>query len=504
MTKIDSSDHFQARKSAETQQIGMQPEEVVEALHKDADFFINFYLGDELEFPVPQFHIDGWNLITEEMILYIALALPRGHAKTTLSKLCCVWYLLFTETRFVVYLSNTANIAVEACQDIIKYLESANHQKMFGLLNFTIRREGHGYYKFHMSCPDGRGGMYQKFVILKALGAGQQVRGLNIDNQRPELAIVDDLEDNDNTATPLLQKKLKIWFFGAFSKAMSKKRNKIIYLGNMLSNQSILYYIVDQSSKWHSMRFGALLSTGQPLWPEMWSIEQIQEDYIEYQKNGMSHVWFAEMMNMPMSEGTALIDPSEIPYLAMVTPGEQTNAFITYDPAISQKTWANDSAIVVHAWIRDRWQIVETVAGKFDLEQVFHLLVELCHKWNTRCVGIEKGAFQIGIKFIFEILMKSYNQSFMIYEVEHKNRSKVERLAAWCGLLKAKTWVLTEGDQAITQQLIGFDPLKTNNIDDVIDACAMGPVMTEYYMVEIMQQYALTDTSYKITHVVND
>lgn len=504
MTKAEDINQFKAKRTVETVQVGLTQDDTVEALHKDAEFFINFYLGEELEFPVPKFHKDGWNLITQEMILYIALALPRGHAKTTLSKLCCVWYLLFTPTRFIVYISNTANVAVEACQDIIKYMMSDNHQSLFGMLDFKIQREGHGYYKFYMNCPDGKGGMYRKFVILKALGAGQQVRGLNIDNQRPELAIVDDLEDNDNTATPMLQKKLKIWFFGAFIKAMSKKRHKIIYLGNMLSNQSILYYIVDQSSQWHSMRFGALLSNGQPLWPEMWSIEAIKADYIEYQKNGLSALWFAEMMNMPMSEGTALIDPSDIPYLPLIMPGEQTNAFITYDPAISQKTWANDSAIVVHAYLRDRWQIVETVAGKFELDQVFHILIELCHKWNTRCVGIEKGAFQIGIKFIFEILMKSFNQTFNIYEVEHKNKSKVERLATWCSLLRSKHWVLTEGDQAVTQQLIGFDPLKTNNIDDVIDACAMGPVMTEYYMIEILEQYTITDTAYKITHVVND
>jgi len=214
---------FQAKKVVETIEVGVSQQDTIEALHKNGEFFINFYLGDDLEFPVPQFHKDGWNLITTEQILYIALALPRGHAKTTLSKLCCVWYLLFTPTRFIVYLSNTSNVAVEACQDIIKYLLNSNHVRLFGEPEFVIRREGHGYYKFNLMCPDGNGGFYKKFVILKALGAGQQVRGLNIDNTRPELAIVDDLEDNENTATPLMQKKLKIWFFGAFIKAMSKK-----------------------------------------------------------------------------------------------------------------------------------------------------------------------------------------------------------------------------------------------------------------------------------------
>jgi hypothetical protein len=497
----------------ETQSIGMSPEDIIHLLHTDAEYFINFFLGDELEYPVPQFHKDGWNLITMEAILYIALALPRGHAKTTLSKLCCVWYLLFTPTRFIVYVSNTANIAIEACQDIIKYMLSDNFQAIFGDLGFAIKREGHGYYKFEMRCPDGKGGFYKKFVILKALGAGQQVRGLNIDNTRPELAIVDDLEDNDNTATPMLQKKLKLWFFGAFMKAMSKKRRKLIYLGNMLSNQSILYSIVEKSPLWHSMRFGALVTyeeefihhiTGErytktllkPLWPEMWSIEEIQDDYLEFQRQGMVALWFAEMMNQPMAEGTALIDPSEIVYLPQVMPGEQKTAFITLDPAVSQKEWANDSALAVHAYVKDRWQIVEIVRGKFSLDQLFFLVVELCNKWNTRVLGIEKGAFEIGIKFIFEVLMKAHQQTFYCYAIPHKQRSKVERLAAWCSALKQKIWVLSEGDQEITHQLISFDPLKANNIDDVIDACSMGMTMTELYLPEIMEQYTIDPEQY--------
>lgn len=495
---------FVLRDEVQTQSVGMHKADIIEALRQDGRFFIQFFLADELTHDVPEFHIECWNLITTEMILYIALALPRGHAKTTLSKLSCVWYLLFTETRFIVYVSNTGNIAAEACKDIIAYIKSDNFISVFGPPRFEVDREGHGYYKFWLTVPDGRGGFKEKFCILKALGAGQQVRGLNIDNERPQLAVVDDLEDNDNTATPMLQKKLKVWFFGAFFKAMSKKRKKILYLGNMLSNQSILYYLCEKAQDWHSVRKGALLSNGQPLWPEMWSFEDLQNDYKAYQNNGLTALWFAEMMNMPMAEGTSLISPDEITYMPEVIPGQQSTAFITLDPAISKQTWANDSALNVHANVASRWQIVETVHGKFSPDQLFHLIVELCLKWNTRVVGIETGAYQLGLKFIFEILMKAHNQSFQIYEIPHKNVSKVERLAIWCAALRKKIWTLTEGDQVITQQLISFDPLKTNNVDDVIDSASMGITMINCYITEIMEQYSFTNVQYEARKVIGN
>lgn len=495
---------FGLRAEAETIEVQMSRSDTIEAMHKDGKFFIQFFLAEELEYPIPDFHIESWNLITTEMVLYIALALPRGHAKTTLSKLCCVWYLLFTDTRFIVYVSNTVNIAAEACKDIIAYLRSDNFGAVFGSPEFEVDREGHGFYKFWLTVPDGRGGFFRKFCILKALGAGQQVRGLNIDNERPQLAVVDDLEDNENTSTPMLQKKLKVWFYGAFIKALSKKRKKVIYLGNMLSNQSILFHLCEKATDWHSIRKGALLSNGQPLWPEMWSFEELRADYLSYQRLGLTALWYAEMMNMPMAEGTALITPDEITYLPVVLPGQQSTAFITLDPAISKQTWANDSAINVHAYIANRWQIVETVHGKFSPDQLFMIIMELALKWNTRVIGIESGAYQLGLKFIFDMLMKAYTQTFQIYEIPHKNVSKVERLTVWCAALRKRLWVLTEGDHVITQQLISFDPLKTNNVDDVIDSCAMGVTMVNSYMTEIMEQFKFAGETYEIRKVIGN
>lgn len=496
---------FKLNTTAETQQVNMSRNDIIEALHVDPEYFIQFYLAEELKYAVPEFHKECFNLITAQMVMYIALALPRGHAKTTLSKLACVWYFLFTDIRFIVYVSNTAPIAAEACKDIIEYLRGHNHQSVFEgpyEVDFEVDREGHGYYKFWMTVPDGKGNFYKKFCILKALGAGQQVRGLNVDNERPQLAVVDDLEDNENTATPALQRKLKKWFFGAFFKALSRKNKKIIYLGNMLSNQSILYYLCEKSQLWHSVRKGALLSNNEPLWSDMWPLEDIRADFVEYQNLGEVALWFAEMMNMPMAEGTALIQPEEIVYLPAIIPWQHKYAFITYDPAISQKTWANSSAIVVHAQIADRWQVAEQMLGKFTPEQVFYILLELCQRWQTRVVGIEQGSYQLGLKPLFDILMKVHNQAFETFEIPHKNRSKVERLTVWCGFLRKKLWCLTEGDHVITQQLITFDPLKTNNVDDLIDACAMGPVMTELYMGEIIDQYTVSDERYRTTVVL--
>jgi hypothetical protein len=485
-------DFANAFKSSETVQAQMSVGEIVSALKNSCSFFMNFFLADELEFTTPEFHVRTWQYLINLSIEQVALALPRGHAKTTLAKLVCVWYFLFTPFRFIIYVSNTHSVAAEACRDVMNYIRSDNFVSVFGPVRFEVMQDQKGFYKFILNYIDETGVVREKYCILKALGAGQQIRGLNIDNTRPELAIADDLEDQDNTATPILIKKLAQWFFGAFFKALSRRRRKIIYIGNMLSNRSLLYHFCEKSDEWHSLRYGCILGDGTPLWPDMWPFEKIKSDFEEYRKLNLTPLWFAEMMNLPVAEGNLLIESDDIPYSPILIPGEHKAAFLTIDPAISEKTWADDRAIVVHALSpMGHWQIVDYVLGKFPPDQMFWLVVELCQKWSTRVVGIEQAGYQMALKFLIETLGAIHHQHFEIVEIPHKNKSKVERLAVWCSLLRKKAWALNEGDYAVTEQLLSFDPMKKTNIDDLIDACSMGVTMIDLYLPSIMDSYAV-------------
>src|SRR3546814_7433185 len=124
---------------------------------------------------------------------------------------------------------------------------------------------------FELTTPEGR----VKKCILRAVGAGQQMRGINIDNQRPDMAVVDDVEDNENTESELLQKKLDRWIFGPFLKALAR-RKKVIWLGNMLQKTSLLARL-SQRPNWNPVVYGCLVETESgaivPLWPERRSEE---------------------------------------------------------------------------------------------------------------------------------------------------------------------------------------------------------------------------------------
>ena len=97
-------------------------DEAKTALQYDPEFLIQFFLGEEIHLAVPEFHKDIFAVMVALEIDRFVCAIPRDHAKTTLAKLACVWYFMFSDYRFIVYLSNTSDIAIPATNDIVNFL----------------------------------------------------------------------------------------------------------------------------------------------------------------------------------------------------------------------------------------------------------------------------------------------------------------------------------------------------------------------------------------------
>lgn len=467
-------------------QVRLDPTVVRGLLEHDEEFFIEFFLGDELLYRVPAFHKKVLHRMCAKDIKYFVCAIPRDHAKTTLAKLAVLHYFLFSKFRYVLYVSNTLTVAAESCSDIVAMLEGSNFRSIFGNIVWIKRQEGAGFYKFKLG---------DKTCILMARGAGQQVRGLNVDNQRPQIAVVDDLEDNDNIATEELFIKLKRWFWGPFMKCLDKIDHKIIHLGNMISNKQLLKEHCD-SPMWHSMRFGALLSNGEPLWPDVWTVEKLQADFKNYMSAGLIDVWFAEMMNMPIAAGMGLIRAEHINYRPQVNPGEIQFGFITIDPAISEENWAHKAAIVVHGWVGQYWQICDYETGiGIDPMELWKVTLELALKWQVNVVGIESVAYQASLRPLFKHFAIADGVDYMEFVKLEASQRKTPRIAGWAGWIKSHDYAIPQGDFQITEQLLTYDPTKKHNDCDLIDACAYGPQMAENYLALIMSMITLVPAS---------
>lgn len=457
------------------------------------EFFIEFFLAEQLDMPVPAFHEEIWSLMTDTDKERVLLAIPRDHAKTTLAKLVVVWYWLFTPHRFCVYLSNTNAIAKNACKDIKEFLANPNFVAVFGKVNWIKESENESLWIFDLPLGNGK----HKRCILRAIGQGQQMRGINIDNQRPDITVIDDVEDNENTESEAQQKKLDKWIFGPFLKALARKK-KIIWLGNMLTKKSLLARL-SRSPKWNPVVFGALIknaTTGilEPLWPGKWTVQALKEDFKEYKDNGLVETWMCEMMNMP-GHGENGFTADQINYVPVVGPDAYIATWITVDPAFGQKAHNDESSIAVHGLpkLGGIPVTVQVVHGQFTEFDMFMQILALAEYWNAWTWGIEAIAAQKVLLTLFQIFLA---QRMMMGLVEMiplmsgKGDPKAARIKAWVNLMAKGEWGIPEGDVDITTQLLNYNMRIVNQEDDIIDSCAYGPMMLGDYQPLIMAQAA--------------
>ena len=476
----------------ETVSVAVNPTQLKHRLRHDPEFFIQFFMGAALAYPVPQFQIDIFYEMTHADVPKLVVAIPRGHHKTGLAKLAALWYMLFSDFRFVLYVSGSHDLVIPYVNDIANFFLHPNFIQVFGEIDTTYRgakwQDGIGVYKFRIPSLD-------KTCILRGLGSGQRVRGINVDNERPQLAIADDIEDDEDTITEQGHRKMARWWYGPFIKCLNNFSNKVIVTGNLTAKRSLLWSFL-QSPRWRSYLYGCLTKERLPLWEDLWSLEALREDFLEYQEQGMVHRWFAEMMNQPVAEGGGVVDPERISYEPMQGPENIEYGFLTVDPAISTQKWADPSVIVAHGWVNEigKWQILETDAIKGrDPTVCFWDAIRMASYWGFRMIGVESGAMQGAIEHHWKHLkLLNHLEQYQIVPVYAGNRAKNGRIASWASQLEealpevTSTYCLTEGDFAVTQELVNYEPVSKDNEDNIIDACAYGPQMQEMYLYDIM------------------
>jgi hypothetical protein len=463
------------------------PQQVVDRLFDDPEFFFAFFLNENRTLPSPPCHYEIFHEMTDLTHAQYVCAIPRDHAKTTIAKLAVMRLIIFTKFRFFTYFSDTHTLAASALLDIVHFMETDQFRAVFGenAVDWLIRRESEGTYIFRF---------LGRKIIMKAFGAGQQIRGMNIDNVRPDVGVFDDIETNESVESAAQLRKLIKWFYGPVKKAFNKTGYKLIHIGNMISNNCLLKKHCE-STFWHSTRYGCLLSNGQPLWPEAWPIEKLREDFRSYVEVGEADTWFAEMMNMPVSGSNGLLRGHDIQH-SKVMPGWGEFGFITIDPAISKKKGAHKSAIVVHMWYEDCWHVVDYhhEQGMTPVD-TFQKMVEFCYKWGVNVIGIESVAYQASLIYVFDHFCMLYKIHGLKFVPCPGGVRKVERLRSWAGAIKKGIWKLMEGDFTMVSQLLTYQPLSENNDDDLIDAAAHGVNMIELYMREIEETISIPLTS---------
>jgi len=467
---------------------------LIRTIHRDAVLMLGFYLGEELDLEIPEFHKELWAEFVDLLdqvnhpehlvgVLQKLLAVPRDHAKTTLIKLAVLLFLRYSRLSFCAYCSNSAAVALNSIRDIRDWFLTEQDQELYGPAKTLKSNEADGLFIMQIMTPLSS---RPKRITLKAFGWGTQLRGMIIAHRRPDIMIWDDIESKDTADSPAQQKKLDEWALGTARKAMAKS-GVCIFIGNMISATTLLAKL-SKHPGWNATVFGSIVRTRQgelaPLWPGRWTLDALLAEYAEYRGLGLGHIWEAEMMNLTAEEtlGESLSAAIRVPR----PPPDMIEAgFLCLDPAFGLKAWNDESAITVHVRRMgdDIPSVVASRTGRFNEVRLFDELMGLSLYWGIRTWVIETQAAQRLLIPLFRATLIQRQLSadlILMLPIQAGKESKASRILSFRSAVAAGSYAIAEEESDLFTKLEGYVPTSKDH-DDLCDSAAYGAIIWEMY-----------------------
>lgn len=361
----------------------------------------------------PQFHRELWEYCCNDHP-NVALSAPRGHAKSTaITFAYTLANILFRARDFVVIVSATEAQSVFFLGDIKKeLLDNDDIKALFGHIELIKDTETDCIGRFE----DGT-----LFRIL-AKGAEQKLRGLKWDSKRPNLIVIDDLEEDEAVISKERREKMKSWFYGALIPCRSST-GIIRYVGTILHMDSLLenlmpkeFYKDTQKTAlkvWSTKRNPAWLSVkykahspdlSEILWEKRYPKSYWIQKQEEYKSQGIMDVYSREFLNYPIDEGNAFFKKSD--FLPISTDAmhkledepQKYNWYIAGDLAITTNQTSDYTVFVVAAVdASGLLYIYDVIRERMDSLELIDTIFALQARYTPEIFTLEAGAIEKSI-----------------------------------------------------------------------------------------------------------
>lgn len=237
----------------------------------------------------PEFHrnlVGMMNRVsTDKVNAKVAAAIARSHGKSTwLSKGFPVSEIVYRKRKYVIIISETPTVSkanMEWIRNQLKYNEKLRAD--FGPLlsakdQSNIVDNGEEFIAWN---ADANGGKKQ-IALMQAASTGQALRGRNWNGSRPDLIIMDDLEDarpGGNASTGEQRQKLRDWFSQTVMPLGDPKgvKTAFVIMGTTVNMRALLMHVLHERADFESQIYRAIIK--EPERADLW--EQCRNIYTD-------------------------------------------------------------------------------------------------------------------------------------------------------------------------------------------------------------------------------
>lgn len=446
----------------------LSPRELVELAAVDSVFYSRTFFPGTFKQISPLFHRRIWDLLDDPLSQYIGVEVFRGGAKTTLARTNISKRIAYGISRVILPVSASLSHASRTVRWLRRQIEeNRKWTKTFGL------HKGSKWTDEELEIVNETA---ECNIHVLAVGITGQIRGVNLDDHRPDFILADDPCDEENSGTPEQRKKTAALFFGALAPGLAPrsemKHSKMALLQTSLDKEDLINS-AHADPQWQTVKFPVYQINQDQMresaWPARWSLEELNAMKEGYARRGQLHLWLREYECTVTSPEDAPLKPEWLRFYD--TPPEAGVVYIGIDPAISESRGAHKLAMVVikvrgpDVYILDHFS-----QSGVNPEEAWNKFLVFALQYRPYQVPVEAIAFQRALAFYFREKMKASGTFWAILEYQDR-RKKMDRI------LQAYVGRATEGHLYVrptdTDFIDEWTSWRVNQDSDLLDAGAI-------------------------------
>ena len=296
-------------------------------------------------------------------------------------------------------------------------------------------------------------------IFMQAAGRGQSLRGVKHLDARPDLVLLDDIEDKESgsVATPEARKKTRSWLTGTVIPSMAPG-GRMRMAATPIHPEALAPTLAKADRSWMTRVYPIVYPDGnggfQSSWPDRFPVEAVLRLWETYRELGQDEDWAQEYLCQPVHPESQAFHAGMFVREARVRSWHPVYA--VYDPARS--TTRNMSATtgkVVASWVGSKLVVWEAEAKKWMPNEIIDDIFVVNEKYAPICIGIEETGLE---EWLLQPIRTRSQETGTIVPIRPLTapRGKLDFIRALQPYFKSRDVVFAGEMPELEKQLIAF------------------------------------------------
>lgn len=381
--------------------------ERIEGLKKNFKKFVGYYFEHYSDSETPDFHVKIARKVRRNKKYKGWLKWARGHAKSVVAIILLpLWLWINDDIQFLVVIGQNEDKAKILLSDLQAEFES--NQRL--IHDFGAQKVNGSWENGFFRTTSG--------FIAKAIGLGQDPRGLRVGPIRPDMVVGDDWETRESMKNPKRQDEMAHWLLTSVLGTMDDKNRRVLLPQNGFAPRMIFTKIVEENEDWDIDEVKAY----DPLtYKPTWSSKYARWHFKELEKESGTLNVLAEYNNEPHVEGKLFLD-DYIQYCKLPQLRQFTAIVGRWDVAYGGTKTSDYNAVRIWGLFEGNKYLIDCFVQQSKVKGALHWISDFQKRLN------ENISIQIGFEAQFwnEAIMRDIKE----VETEVKQRLNLIKIDA--------------------------------------------------------------------------